>query len=267
MLARAMKMAFWITYDHLGKFLVAGLLWSLSLLVPAWVAFTALLSGQPFIRAVIGAPAAVLAFGLVLPVSSAGLAHLVKVLIDQRDGSLSDFFRGMRLYALKSAALGLVFVLAAASLGTSTWFYAAKLRGAAPWLGYALSGIALWGFVFAAFMALLVLPTLVQKKAGMGATLKLTALLVLDNPLFSLGLALQTLALTALCLAIFPLFLFLYGPALAALTGSAYEMLARKYAVANAGDSAAQQPLPFPPDDEDDYLNRGFRDFMFPWKG
>ncbi|HOF38571.1 MAG TPA: hypothetical protein PLD73_00740 [Candidatus Hydrogenedentes bacterium] len=265
MLARAMKMAFWITYDHLGKFLVAGLLWSLSLLVPAWVAVTALLSGQPGVRAAIGLPAALFAVGVVLPVPSAGLAHLVKVLIDHRDGSLGDFFRGMRLYALKSVLIGLIAVFALASLSTSTWFYADKLRGSAPWLGYALSGIALWGLVFAAPMALLVLPTLVQKKAGIGATLKLSALLVLGHPLFSLGLALQALALTAVCLIIFPLFLFVYGPILAALTGSAYEMLARKYAPTDAGGPASQPP--YPTDDEDDYLNRGFRDFLFPWKG
>lgn len=267
MLARAMKMAFWVTYDHLGKFLLLGLIWSLALLVPGWVAFAGLSSDQPAVRAVIGLPAALIAFGIVLPIPSAGLAHLIKVLIDERDGSIGDFFRGIRRYALPAIAIGILFVFGMASLGTSTWFYAAKLRDTAPWLGYAISGIALWCLLFAALMALLVLPTLVQKKAGLGETLKLTALLVLDNPLFSLGLAVQVLALTALCLAIFPLFIFVYGPALAALTGSAYEMLARKYALKAAESGAVPEPPAVLADEEDDYLNRGFRDFLFPWKG
>jgi hypothetical protein len=42
-------------------------------------------------------------------------------------------------------------------------------------------------------------------------------------------------------------------------------MLARKYASTDAGDPAS--PPPYLSDDEDDYLNRGFRDFLFPWKG
>lgn len=260
-------MAFWITYDHLGKFLVAGLIWSLALLAPGWVAVAGLFSGDPAVRTLIGIPAAALAFGIVLPMTSAGLAHLVKVLIDERDGSLSDFFHGIRRHAARAVAIGLLFVFAVASLATSTWFYADMLRGTAAWLGYALSGLALWCLLFAGLMALLVMPALVQKKGGIFATLKLAALLVLANPVFSLGLAIQMLALTAVCLAIFPLFIFLYGPMAAALTGSAYEMLARKYAAADVetGDGRASRPIP--PDEEDDYLNRGLRDALFPWKG
>jgi len=267
MLARAMKMAFWITYDHLGKFLVVGLLWSVALFVPGWIALVGLFSGEPGVRAIIGIPAALAAFGIILPVPSAGLAYFIKVLIDERDGSIGDFFRGITLYAVRAVAIGLFFVFAAASLGTSTWFYAAKLRDTAPWLGYAISGLALWCLLFAALMGLLVLPALVQKKAGIYETLKLTALLVLGNPLFSLGLAFQVLTLTAVCLAIFPVFIFLYGPGFAALTGSAYEMLARKYAARAAETGARQDRPPYPSDEEDDYLNRGFRDFLFPWKG
>lgn len=268
MLARAMKMAFWVTYDHLGKFLVLGLIWSLALVLPGWVAFVGLFNDDPAIRALIGVPAAAFAFGIVLPIPSVGLAHLIKVLIDERDGSIGDFFGGIRQYAPRAVALGMLFVFAAASLSTSTWFYAAKLRDAAPWLGYAISGFALWCLLFAALVALFILPALVQKKGGLWETLKLAAVLVLDNPLFSLGLAFQVLALTALCLAIFPLFLFIYGPTVAALTGSAYEMLARKYAAkaAETGTAPPNQHV-YPDDEEDDYLNRGFRDFLFPWKG
>ncbi|MEA3365769.1 MAG: hypothetical protein U9Q79_09040 [Candidatus Hydrogenedentes bacterium] len=261
-------MAFWITYDHLGKFLLIGLIWSLALLLPGWIAFVGLSNDDPAIRTLIGAPATAFAFGIVLPIPSVGLAHMVKVLIDERDGSVSDFFRGIRQHALRAVAIGILFVFAVASLATSTWFYAAKLGETAPLLGYAISGLALWCLLFAALIAMFVLPALVQKKGGIWETLRLAALLVLDNPLFSLGLAFQVLVLTALCLAIFPLFIFIYGPGVAALTGSAYEMLARKYAAkaAETGTVPANQPL-YPPDEEDDYLNRGFRDFLFPWKG
>ena len=60
------------------------------------------------------------------------------------------------------------------------------------------------------------------------------------------------------------------------LTGSFYEMLARKYeAIARAQERGDNKPLHLsvlgphgsPDPMTDDYLNRGLRDFLFPWKG
>jgi hypothetical protein len=61
------------------------------------------------------------------------------------------------------------------------------------------------------------------------------------------------------------------------LATSAYEMLARKYAALEAHQAAeAAGAVPaaalskadqIREDAKDDYLNRGFRDFLFPWKG
>ncbi|MFO7973465.1 MAG: hypothetical protein R6V12_02385, partial [Candidatus Hydrogenedentota bacterium] len=154
MLARAMKMAFWVTYDHLGKFVLLGLIWSLALLAPGWIASVALFNDDHAIRTLIGVPAAAFAFGIVLPIPSVGLAQMVKVLIDKRDAAIADFFRGIRRHGLRAVIIGILFVFAVASLATSIWFYAAKLRDTAPWLGYAISGLALWGLLFAALTAM-----------------------------------------------------------------------------------------------------------------
>lgn len=279
MLGRALKMTFWVLYDHLGKLLLANLFWSLVLCVPGGIGVTAFLSGDRGVQLVLGVPMTALSLGIVLPICSAGIAHMAKVLIEKRDGSLRDMFSGMRLYGLRAAGLGIVYLVLATGLATSTWFYAGVLRDSLPWLGYGLSAVALWGLVFLGLSALLVMPALVQKKAGVAATLKLAGLLVLANPVLSVGLAVQVLALTAIVVVVWPLFFFLYGSAVIVLLSSAYEMLARKYAAtarglaadfmhhSERGAAVGPDKTGTPSDEEDDYLNRGLRDFLFPWKG
>ncbi len=266
-------MAFWVTYDHLFKLIVVSMLWSLAVLAPGAFAVAALISGQPALMVVVGVPMGVLAFGVIGPVGSVGIAHMVKVLIDKRDGSLGDAFRGVRLYGRRAAGAGLVYLGLVVSLGVSVWFYAYMLRERAPWLGFAISAAAFWALVFVCLSALYAMPGLVQKREGVLATLRLSALLVLDNPLFTLGVAAQIAALTLLAIAVPPVLFFLYGGAIMAVAGSAYEMLSRKYEnaiatrEAGAGVGKPAQDAKEDPDQNDDYLNRGFRDFLFPWKG
>ena len=264
MLTRSLRMAFWVTYDHLGKLMLASLLWSLLVSVPAFVAASALATGDPGIRFIVGVPALILAFGVVLPVMSAGLAHMAKELIDTKDGSISDMFRGMRVYWRRAIGIGASYLIGLTCLTTSTWFYASKLRDSVPWLGYGISALSLWCLV-------LVMPTLVQKKVNVLGTLKLTCLLVLDNPLLTLGIAAQVVAITVTSLILMPVLFLLYGGVVIVLVSSAYELLARKYAAlepaAGGYVTASGRRAAAVEDEEDDYLNRGFRDFLFPWKG
>lgn len=265
MLTRALKMAFWVLYDHLGKLMVANFVWAVSIALPGSVAASALLYGEPEIQFWIGAPAAIMTAGIVLPVMSAGLAQMMKVLIDRKDGSLTDFLDGIRLYWWKASCVGLAYAGAAICLGTSMWFYATKLQASAPFAGYCVSAIAFWCLAFVIMSAQFALPALVQKRERVGATLKLAALLVFDNPGLTIGMAFQIAVLTALAAPLWPLFFVIYGAAVVALVSSAYELMARKYAVAAANsEGAVDRP---PRDEDDDYLNRGVRDVFFPWKG
>ncbi len=268
MLGRTLKMAFWVTYDHIGKLILANLLWFLAVAVPASLGWTAVIAGDPFIRTVVGIPLLVLAFGIVLPVMTAGLAHMAAVLIERKDGSLGDFFRGIKLYGARATGLGLLGLFAAVSLLTSAGFYPSRLAGRLAWLGYGISAVALWALIFLGLVALLAMPALVQKKGGVFSTLKLSALLVLANPFFCLGLAVQWVAWTLVSLVVAPVMPLLYGSLAVVLVSSAYELLARKYAAVADGAVDPTGPRPAPlKDEEDDYLNRGVRDFFFPWKG
>lgn len=282
MLGRVLKMAFWVMYDHLGKLTVAGTIWSAAWCIPAILGCAAVLTRDATTILFLGIPLLILSFGCILPAMSAGLAHMVKELIDTRDGSVRTMFSGIRLYGVRAVALGMIYLAAGSSLAVSVWFYAAKLGGTVPVAGYGLSALALWLLVFVLLTTLTAMPTLVQKKAGIFATMKLAALLTLDNLFLCIGLGIQVLAVATIALIVPPVFFFLYGGLFGVLTGSLYEMLARKYAALEARQAAApatgssgrhamrltriELDRLFD-DEQDDYLNRGLRDFLFPWKG
>lgn len=267
MLGRTLKMAFWVTYDHAGKLILANLIWFLAFAVPGSLGWAAFVGGDASMRWFMALPCGVFAFGIAMPTASAGLAHMVKILIDTRDGALGDMFRGMRAYGVRASGIGCLFLFALSSLATSAWFYASRLRDTLPWLGYGLSALAVWALVVVMLAGLYLMPALVQKKGGIGATVKLAGLLVLANPLFTLGLAIQLAAWTAVALVLSPVLPLLYGAVAVVLVSSAYEMLARKYAAAEAIVQGTTPEAVAAQDEQDDYLNRGVRDFLFPWKG
>lgn len=267
-------MAFWVTYDHLGKLLVVNVVTMAVLLAPLALGYAAVFSGEPAVAVIIGVPSVILVFGILLPVAAAAATYMAKELIETKDGSVATFFAGLRRYAGRAVRLGLAYLAAVACLVSSVWFYAVRLGVTAPWLGYALSGLALWALVFVLLTALLSMPALVQKGAGVMATLRLSALLVVDNPLFCIGLGFHCALLAGLCLIPPVLILFSIGPMMV-LVSSGYEMLSRKYSALESfhamrdtalSTSRACAKIDFR-DAEDDYLNRGFRDFLFPWKG
>jgi len=286
MVGRTLKMAFWVVYDHLGKLLVANLLCMAALLAPASGAYAALTAPHLAVQLLLGVPLAALALFGVVPAATVGLAHLAKQLLDTRDGALTDVLDGVRAYGRRAAGLGLLYVAALGCLGTSGWFYPRMLRESAPWLGFGLSALALWAAAFITLMALMAVPALVQKKEGVWPTVKLSAALVLDNPLFAFGLACQFAALAAVSVVLTPLLVFLSWSGAAVLGTAAYEQLARRYALieaTRAGVDVGKDGAPLAgfaagvrmverdgvlvvDDEHDDYLNRGFRDFVFPWK-
>ncbi len=267
MLGRALKMAFWVMYDHAGKLMVANLLWALAILIPGGVATSCMLSGNLPVQVFVGAPLALFVAVVIFPVMSAGIAHMAKQLIEHKDGALGDMFEGVRLYWRRAIGVGGILAFVLMCLTTSVWFYAAKLNDVAPIAGYALSAIALWATVLAVLASLYAYPALVQKREGVVATLKLSLLLVLANPFLSIGLAMQVGALGVIALLLPPALLFLYGAVVMVVMSSAYELLARKYATLDSSDGSSKAAHPAVDDAEDDYLNRGFRDALFPWKG
>lgn len=254
-------MAFWVSYDHLGKLLLANLITMFCLLIPGYFALISFY-GMAFIWSGIFA---LLTTGVLAPIFAAGMAHMTIELIETRDGSIWAFFVGMRRYAGRAVRLGLLCSTAGLFLATSVWFYAVRMPQQVAWAGYVLSALALWALLFLGLAFPLAGPALVHKGTGAIATLKLSTLLVLDNPLFCLGLAVYAIVWGFISLLPPVLMLFSMAP-LVVLFCAAYEMLSRKYSVQENDTCPGESTRRVPKDEEDDYLNRGFRDFLFPWK-
>lgn len=260
-------MAFWVCYDHLGKLVVVNVCCFLFALLPVLAAYGALVWAPPAAAVLMAGAGLVLLVALVLPLCAAGLAAMMKELIETRDGSVTSFWRGMRRFGLRAAGIGALLTLAEVVLWVSVWFYATQFGPKNAIVGYGLSAVALWTAVFVCFLSLLVMPALVQKDGGVLATLKLAALLVLDNPLLVLGLAFGLMPLALACAAPPVVLLFSLAPMMAVVS-SGYEMLSRRYAALEAFQEqgvTGNVRIDFG-DEEDDYLNRGFRDMVFPWK-
>ena len=253
MLSRALKMWFWLTYDHLGLALV----WNVVCMLPVLLLSASAFSGS-------GAWALgcfILAYALILPASLAAIGHAARVLLDEKEAPLRALLQGLRLFAIPGAVLGVIGVLLCGGSLFGAWYYAFRFAQPAGLVGYALSAFCLWWGVLCAAILNLALPALVQKRAGIREAIRLGMVLTLDNPGYTAVIFLQSLGLAAFALAP-PVFLCFSVVPIAFLQATAYEMLSRKYAAPLVD---GKRVLVFD-DEADDYLNRGLRDLLFPWK-
>lgn len=253
MFGRALKMAFWATYDNMGRLLVLSMAWALGVALPLSLGLASL-DGAPW--AVFAAAGAAWLTAWVL---GAGLAGFARSAIDTHDPALSDFWTGVKQHGFRAGLLGLGYLAAGTLLVVSVWFYAARMPWGPAWLRMGLSAAAFWALVFLGLTFPFAAAALAMKPSGPWATWKLAAALTLQHPAMALGTAWVWLGLTVLCLLVPPLLVFVYGGVSAMLAVSAYEMLARRHAAAS-GEAVLD-------DADDDLLNRGLRDVFFPWKG
>ena len=266
MLSRALKMAFWVSYDHLGKLLVVNLASSVlcALPVAAAAAVVPHLSGRVFLGCLLAACAALFMAGFSCAVA---LAWMVRSLIETRDGSVGMFFAGLCRFGLRGAALGLCYLFAGSCLLSSVWFYAARVGLEHPVTGYGLSAVALWAAVLLLLTVPAAVPAMVHKRLGPFGAVRLAVLLVAGNPLYFAGVGVYSALMAAVAVLVLVLLLCFALAPLTVLHCAAYEMLARRYAAVEAARvSGAPVRVDFD-DANDDYLNRGFRDLLFPWKG
>ncbi len=268
-----MRMAFWIFHDHAGKLTAANIGLVVLTGLPALAGFMALGRPDGGVGLIAGALLLIAAFCVIMPVCAAAIAHLVKILIDRRDAEWRELFRGARMHWKSATALGLLYAGAAVTLGISVWFYTAQFGAALPWFGLILGGVSVWALIGLGLTFLYAVPALVQKGEGALPAMKLAALLVLDRPLLAGGLALQCAAFGLIAAVFVPVLLFFYAAWCVTLSCAAYELLARYYASVAPVTAPDPQQAPAAPgqravlsDGDDDYLNRGFRDFVFPWR-
>ena len=253
MLYRALKMWFWVTYDHLGRLLILNFACALPIAMLLGLGMT--LPGP------LGHVLTFVAFAIAMPGALAALGAVARALVEHHEAPFSLFFDALWRYGTRGAMLGAAAGVVVLVSLVGIYYYLVVVASPAPWYVYPLAAVCAWVGAFTGVASAFALAALSQKRAGILAAIRTGVLLVADNPVFCVVITLH-LAGIAVCALSMPLFLLFSLAPMATLLAAAYEMLARKYA---APIVDGKRQLTFD-DDADDYLNRGMRDFFFPWK-
>lgn len=238
---RVGRMSFWVLYDHAGRFFLFNLVTVVPLALLVWL-----------LANVFQLPVAAVAVVVAL-----GAVAIAVIQVQIVDSVLSRDRRrpktgAVRLF-LAGFICGMIYLWLTASAVVGIGFYSRVAVQGHPIVGAALAQACACAGLFTVMTAFYMFPALHATGGALGPALRNAIALVVLHPVASGLFVLVGLALAIV--AVIP-----PGPVLisawpcAALSCSAYELLSR-YHGDNAGD-----------DSQDVYLNRGFRDFLFPWK-
>lgn len=241
---RACRMSFWVLYDHLGPILVLNMVTVATVLACGLLVTGIGLSPLVMVGLVV----------LALFALAGGQGHLINTLLSGQPFEYRSMWVGIRSFAVPLMLMGLAFSAALTLCGVGSWFYGVVLAERAPFVGLALAQLCLCTAVGIGLITFHAVPALFARGGAVWPAWCTGATIVLHHPVGSALLV--VLALAALVVAMTPPGLVLLSTwPLVALTCCSYELYARAYgATGTAGDEV------------DGFLNRGFRDFLYPWK-
>lgn len=243
---RAQRMSFWVLYDHLGHLIALNVVMVTTLFLPLWLGLQfELLS--PMLALLLGAAS--------LWIAAVGQGSLLNALLRGDAWDVNHVVAGFRRNGLGQAILGLIFLAVALAAGLGIWFYGTILAMSWPLMGMVLAQACACGGVLVALVAFYTVPALIAHPGNVGRALKFGVALAARHPVAGAGY-LATACVVTMVMVTPPGFILLSTWPLVSLACCAFELLARHHAV--------EPPVS---DENDMYLNRGFRDFLFPWKG
>jgi uncharacterized membrane protein YesL len=127
------------------------------------------------------------------------------------------------------------------------------IGGGSPQVDMVFRGIGMWVQLAGLLIVLLAIPAMVYRQQGVFSALRMGALLAIQNPAMMVWLSVSVGAVVVLVISVPVMFAVFSLAPIAVLQCCAYEMLARRYGA--EADQGAQ-----------DYLERGWRGVVFPWK-
>jgi hypothetical protein len=257
MTIRALRMAFWLYYDGLGRWTALNLAIVCISAAPLLViGSTSLLSGWVWSAALAGA-------GLLLSLGYACVLEAACRGVEGNTITAAVWWQGIRSIGSRLLALqALTFAGLAVGIWLM-WFYLAILAPRYPWPAAAACGMVLVAMVLLVAAALLGGPALVYTGAGPLKALIVGAKIVLRYPVLAATMVFTAAMLVAL--AVFPpIAVLLSVSPIGVLVAATYEMVARREAAGDDVESWRAQCRGW--DETDELLNRGFRDFLYPWK-
>lgn len=203
-----------------------------------WAVPIALITGGLVLRTPAGRVAFVAGWAVLGPIAAAVWAAGSRISAG-RFGGRTEIVAALRSYLVNGSAFAIVDTLIGALIIANVRFYFSSTLGIlgrpVPWLGEGvrvghlagwlwLSPLTLW-----ALAQLYALPLFVRQQIGVGVALRRAAILVLDNMLFTLGLAVLAVLLAGILVLTGAGTFVLLGGMLAVLTGNAAQILLNKY--------------------------------------
>lgn len=251
---RVQKMAFWVLYDYAGHMVLLNLLTLAVVFGIPWLLST-LMGGKLLLPGIVAALLGLLAV--------VGQATLIVALLEEEEFSLRRVWKGVVAHGPKALVLATLFAAAAAVSSTGAWFYLAHVWPYRPLIGSLLAGFCLSAGLAVLLAGVYVLPALVNQRGTALKSLRTSVMLAGKHPVLTPSLLLVMVG-QGLLLATPPGLVLLSSLPLVALTCSAYELLSRHHGAAGTSGAVGVGPV-F--DEDDIFLNRGFKDLLFPWKG
>jgi uncharacterized membrane protein YesL len=263
------KKSFWNAYDHLGGCILLNLLWSLFSL--PWLGLALLLVSIGWAqmmagRLLLGVWVAVVGIQqlMVSPISAA-LWAVTSRWAHYQGVALREFFPALKKFLARSIGLWLLFTLGALLLALNASFYL-SLTGKLAIPGAFASGLMGWAYLFMALVQVYAFPVLVMEDLSIGKNLRRSALVMLDNIWYSLGLLLLVCAILLVGVISVAGLAFLSVSLVGVVTNTGLRQILKKYLPQKESEKPSTWAEIREAQSKRDEEPRGWRDLFKPWE-
>jgi len=208
-------------YDYMGMTLFLSAAWFLAGLIPAWFLYTVKVE----LSSILTDAVFIVLASLVLGPTSAATYQMASWMVRGEYVLVRDYFRAYRRHFKRAVGLAAVLLLILEIISFYLRFF---LFGPIPWLQY-FAVMWVYFLIAWALMSQYASAALVRRERTVWQTLKVAALLALDNIVASLVVLLAGGVLVVLSVWLAVLLVLFLGGTLAFLHCTAYEVLVAKY--------------------------------------
>jgi len=250
-------MTFWVWYDYMGIWFILNL-----------CAFTPILLSVPFIYnsnlTFILKLLFLSIFCFYIFFTNVFISSITASILEHRYELKNTILQAIRIALSKSLPMGFIYFLIFGVFFVNIYFYSRYNFFNLTWINYFLIGLFVWLILFTFISLMWTIPSLIYKKMKVLRYIPWGYMLFFANPYFSF-LAFFWYTIFYVFNA-FPIYLFFVGMVIPPIfVTCAYEILSRKY------EAIQKQQIDLPDyqifrDYEDEYLNRGWKQFFKPWK-
>ncbi|HHV63252.1 MAG TPA: hypothetical protein GXX51_11525 [Firmicutes bacterium] len=203
------------SYGYLGTVLMNSIMWFIWTIV--------VVMGASLFTRSIWVVAAIALVGTAP--ATAAASYVVFLALKREDIGIRDFIKGFRRFGARALGVMAAELLLVAVLVADIVFCFTHRNPIIK----AVGGIWVYALLFVLMMMNYLVPLVVQQDTGVRKALKRSALLILDNPFFSILMSLFNLLVAVVCVVIAPAFALLFMGILSFLQGNGAVEVLKKY--------------------------------------